>query len=405
MESSFKLTPTKPSSKRRIIVILFLLSIYILENSPIVNFIDNYIFTYIIKPILWTCIAIIVWRMPNIKPKAKLKNARMLKFWALYFGVMYVIITIVAGLIDGLGNSPYDHSPKGILINIIFIGSALLGREFIRNYLVNSFSKKDNYLVFILIALVMTITNFPISEYLDLASVKALVQFLAEFFIPEFSHNFFATYLVFLGGPIMSLIYLGIIQGFHWLSPILPDLKWITSALVGILCPTFFLMSMQSIYLNASKQIKKREQEKESLGGWIITSIISIAIIWFAVGVFPIYPSVIATGSMEPMIYPGDVIVVKKITEMEGVYNLKVGDVIQFKRDAILISHRITEIKKSEIEGISFKTKGDNNSREDTELVEPQDIKGKIIYTVPKVGWPTLLIKSDKDIYLDEIKF
>ena len=221
--------------------------------------------------------------------------------------------SIVAGLIDGLGNSPYDHSPKGILINIIFIGSALLGREFIRNYLVNSFSKKDNYLVFILIALVMTITNFPISEYLDLASVKALVQFLAEFFIPEFSHNFFATYLVFLGGPIMSLIYLGIIQGFHWLSPILPDLKWITSALVGILCPTFFLMSMQSIYLNASKQIKKREQEKESLGGWIITSIISIAIIWFAVGVFPIYPSVIATGSMEPMIYPGDVIVVKKI--------------------------------------------------------------------------------------------
>lgn len=405
MESSFKVIPTRLSSKRSIIAILLLLSIYILENSPIVKFIDSYTFSYIIKPILWICIAVIVWQMPNIKAKGKLKHRKLLKFWAMYFGIMYVIITLLAGLIDGLGKSPYNHALKGILINIIFVGSALVGREFIRSYLVNSFSKKDNYVVFTLIALLMTVTNFSINKYLDVDSIKGLVQFSAEFFIPEFSNNFFATYLVFLGGPIISLIYLGIIEGFHWLSPILPNLKWITSALVGILCPTFFLMSMQSIYLSASKKIKKREQEDESPIGWIITSIISIGIIWFAVGVFPIYPSVIATGSMEPMIYPGDVIVVKKITDMKGVYNLKEGDVIQFKRDNILISHRITELVYDEEQGLLFRTKGDNNSSEDSELVKPQDLKGTIEYVVPKVGWPTLLIKSDKDIDLNIIEF
>ena len=284
MESSFKVIPTRLSSKRSIIAILLLLSIYILENSPIVKFIDSYTFSYIIKPILWICIAVIVWQMPNIKAKGKLKHRKLLKFWAMYFGIMYVIITLLAGLIDGLGKSPYNHALKGIFINIIFVGSALVGREFIRSYLVNSFSKKDNYVVFTLIALLMTVTNFSINKYLDVDSIKGLVQFSAEFFIPEFSNNFFATYLVFLGGPIISLIYLGIIEGFHWLSPILPNLKWITSALVGILCPTFFLMSMQSIYLSASKKIKKREQEDESPIGWIITSIISIGIIWFAVG-------------------------------------------------------------------------------------------------------------------------
>ncbi|NLL82529.1 MAG: signal peptidase I [Tissierellia bacterium] len=405
MESSFKVIPTRLSSKRSIIAILLLLSIYILENSPIVKFIDSYTFSYIIKPILWICIAVIVWQMPNIKAKGKLKHRKLLKFWAMYFGIMYVIITLLAGLIDGLGKSPYNHALKGIFINIIFVGSALVGREFIRSYLVNSFSKKDNYVVFTLIALLMTVTNFSINKYLDVDSIKGLVQFSAEFFIPEFSNNFFATYLVFLGGPIISLIYLGIIEGFHWLSPILPNLKWITSALVGILCPTFFLMSMQSIYLSASKKIKKREQEDESPIGWIITSIISIGIIWFAVGVFPIYPSVIATGSMEPMIYPGDVIVVKKITDMKGVYNLKEGDVIQFKRDNILISHRITELVYDEEQGLLFRTKGDNNSSEDSELVKPQDLKGTIEYVVPKVGWPTLLIKSDKDIDLNIIEF
>src|SRR5690606_32721854 len=104
-----------------------------------------------------------------------------------------------------------------------------------------------------------------------------------------------------LGGPVLSIIYLGIIQGFHWLSPILTDLKWITTALVGILCPVFFLISLQTIYLSHTKQLKKREQADENPIGWAITSVLSIAIIWFAVGVFPIYPSVIATGSMEPM--------------------------------------------------------------------------------------------------------
>ena len=69
---------------------------------------------------------------------------------------------------------------------------------------------------------------------------------------------------------------------------------------------------------------------------------------------------------------------------MKGVYNLKEGDVIQFKRDNILISHRITELVYDEEQGLLFRTKGDNNSSEDSELVKPQDLKGTIEYVVPK---------------------
>jgi signal peptidase len=344
--------------------------------------------------------------MPRIKSKSRLRYKGFINFWAFNFGVIYVIITIFAGVIDSLGKSPYSHSIKGIFTNILFVGSALVGREFIRGYLVNSLTKKEeNYLVFILVSILMTITNFSLKKYLELNSLQSAVMFGAEFFAPEFANNIFATYLVFLGGPLTSIIYFGIIQGFHWISPILPDLKWITAGLIGVLLPVFFLMTLQTIYLTTTKQIKKRDQDEESPVGWIVTSIISIAIIWFAVGVFPIYPSVIATGSMEPMIKPGDVILVKKITDMEGVNNLKVGDVIQFKRDSILISHRIIEVVNDEKEGLGFKTKGDNNSAIDSRIVKPQELKGTIEHVVPKVGWPTLLIKSDKDIDLTEIEF
>ena len=113
---------------------------------------------------------------------------------------------------DALGKSPYSHSLKGILLNIIFVGSALVGREIIRSYLVNSLTKRENYLVFILVAFFMTITDFSIGQYINIKSFKSLVQFIAQYFAPELAQNLFSSYLVYIGGPIASIIYLGIIQ-------------------------------------------------------------------------------------------------------------------------------------------------------------------------------------------------
>lgn len=382
-----------------------MLILYIIENSQVTKLVSSYGFNYIIKPILWIGIAIIVWRFPNIRPKGKLKLRKFIYFWAFNFAVIYTIITFLAGLVDGLGKSPYDHSFSGILMNIVFIVPALVAREFLRSYIVCSLAKEEKYLIFIITALLMTTTSISFNRYTDIKSLQDFVKFMAQYLAPEFSQNLFATYLAYLGGPTASIIYLGIIKGFHWFSPILPDLKWITTALIGLLCPVFFMISFQTIYYSESKEFRRRDNDEDNPISWMITSVISIGIIWFSVGVFPVYPSVIATGSMEPMIRPGDVILVKKIVDMEGINNLKVDDVIQFKRDGVLISHRIIEVIYDEEEGIRFKTKGDNNSGPDLELVKPQDIKGTIVYTVPKIGWPTLLIKSDKDILLDDIVY
>jgi signal peptidase len=153
---------------------------------------------------------------------------------------------------------------------------------------------------------------------------------------------------------------------------------------------------MQGIYFKETRVFKKREEKKQRSFGWVVTCLISIFMVWFAVGVFPVYPSVIATGSMEPMIKPGDMILVRKILKEEEVSELKEGDIIQFKRGDILISHRIIKIVEDD-KGKSFVTKGDNNSSVDSELVKPEYLKGKISYVVPKIGWLTLLVKQKQD--------
>lgn len=405
MEKSTYL-PTKKSKGIYVTLISILILIYAFENMSIAAYIDYSIFNYIVKPIIWIGATLLVGLSPHVKSKAKLKHRGLLKFWAFTFAIIYIVFTFIAGLIDGLGKSPYSHTVKGILMNLIIVGSLLMGREFIRHYLVNTNRrKKEDYLLLILVATLMTVISFPISRYLRLNSLQGLVQFIAEFLAPKFAHNIFASYLVFLGGPLLSLIYLGTIEGFHWFSPILPDLKWLTSALLGILCPIFFFIVLQNIYQSIDKQIKQRDQSDGQLVGWILTSIFSIAIIWFAVGVFPIYPSVIATGSMEPMIKPGDMILVKKVYSMDDIEGLKKDDVIQFKRDTILITHRIIDIKEDEDQGLYFRTKGDNNSAADSEPVRAEDVKGKIVHVIPKIGWPTLLLRSNKRIDMDKIEF
>ncbi len=43
---------------------------------------------------------------------------------------------------------------------------------------------------------------------------------------------------------------------------------------------------------------------------------------------------------------------------------------------------------------LSFRTKGDSNDDEDTETVEPNDVKGIVNHAIPKIGMPVLWLKG-----------
>lgn len=395
-----KLNITIPSKKKCSLLILILSFIYLLDNLSFLSLNSNEVYIYIIKPIMWCSIIAIVWIFPRIRSKGKLKLRHSLIWWTIYLGFFYTICVLLGGIINGFGKSPYDFSPLGILKNLILMGSIIIGREFIRSYLVNSLSKKHFLVMVGIFTIFMTFINLPINKLYNLKTGIDIVQYLSEYLLPELSKNIFAVYLVYLGGPILSIIYFFIIEGCFWFCPILPDLNWITKGLIGILCPTFSLMFLQYIYDKEAKTTAYKKHKSENPIKLIITSIFSIAIVWFALGVFPIHPNVIATGSMNPMINPGDIVLVKKV---DG-NTVKKGEVIQFKRDNIYIFHRIIDIKV-EKNNKKYVTKGDNNSVQDSELVTPEDVKGTVIYVIPKLGWPTLFLKDTKNVPKEKVEF
>lgn len=383
--------PTYKSKKLSILLIVLILGIYSLQYTSIASSLDNFLLNYVYIPTIWIGTVLLVHFTRNLKAEVQTRKLKEIWQWALIFACIYIVIMIFAGIVFGFGKSPYDRSGYGLFMHIPGIFIPMIGREFARSYLVNSLRPKHKVIYVLFIIFLLTLTNMSFNRFTGITNLILGFELLGSHLGPELANNIFATYLVYLGGPIASIVYLGFIQLVHFTTPYLPSLTWIISAMVGVLFPIFFIMILNSI--NNSMSMRVKEYHKDRPIGWILTSIISIIIIWFSLGVFSIYPSVIVTGSMEPMIKPGDIILVKRITDMEGVAGLKIDDVIQFRRDDILISHRIVEIQNND-ETLEFITKGDNNSSIDNQRVKPEDIKGRVDQVVPKVGLPTLFIRS-----------
>ncbi|MBE6124113.1 MAG: signal peptidase I [Erysipelotrichaceae bacterium] len=85
--------------------------------------------------------------------------------------------------------------------------------------------------------------------------------------------------------------------------------------------------------------------------------------------------AVVMSGSMEPELSVDDLIVVKKQKEY------RVNDVVMYQKNGSLIVHRIIDIS---FDGV-ITTQGDFNNTPD-ESITIKNIKGKVIYSVPKVG-------------------
>lgn len=110
----------------------------------------------------------------------------------------------------------------------------------------------------------------------------------------------------------------------------------------------------------------------------------------------PLYSAfVIISPSMEPNIKVQDAVIVKKTTAT----NLEKGDIITFNStdsrfSGVTITHRIVDIIKDTKGNPMFRTKGDNNNVEDATLVREEDLVGKVILKIPKIGYIQYLLST-----------
>ena len=92
--------------------------------------------------------------------------------------------------------------------------------------------------------------------------------------------------------------------------------------------------------------------------------------------------AVVLSGSMEPAIMVDELIIVKAEDSYE------VGDVVVYQSGSMMVVHRIMDM-----DGERVITRGDANNMDDSP-VELAQIKGKVIYHIPKVGGVVRILKT-----------
>lgn len=99
----------------------------------------------------------------------------------------------------------------------------------------------------------------------------------------------------------------------------------------------------------------------------------------------------ILTGSMEPNINPGSLVIVKDGVDQD----IKKGDVITFQgkeNSNIIVTHRVHEVING---GKEFITKGDANNTVDPSSIESSQVIGKVMFHIPYLGKVSQFIQNN----------
>lgn len=87
----------------------------------------------------------------------------------------------------------------------------------------------------------------------------------------------------------------------------------------------------------------------------------------------------VISGSMEPNVPVGSLVLAKKITPQD----VQTGDIIVFRRGGSVVTHRVVENQKEEQQ---FITKGDANDSKDLQPIPYSDLVGIVKHHYARIG-------------------
>lgn len=366
-------------------------TIPLLFDFVLPRFLPGFYGVYVAQPAIWALVVLYILRLPRRRGVGKKRLQPVLVRLACGIALFQIYLMVVAGFLNGFGKSPYSFTIRGILINLLYAWMWLLGMELSRAWLLNRLLCRPETLLPVLLALLYTVIDIPAKQIPTLGStLETWTQFCGSTVLPLTMEHLLASFLAMWGGALPAVAYRGLLEAFEWFCPVLPDLNWAMKALTGTVVPLVGLAVIQEYF---AFQLTPRRRKKAGGEGMVSTAIFSVAAVitvWFSLGVFPVRPAVIYSGSMRPTFEVGDIVIVAK----KNPRLLTVGDVISFRVEDSLIPtiHRVIAVKSTGVDR-KFITKGDDNNNPD-DPVMPEQVMGKVVMVIPRLGWVSIAVRK-----------
>jgi len=124
---------------------------------------------------------------------------------------------------------------------------------------------------------------------------------------------------------------------------------------------------------------------------WLLIVVISTVAFYFIISNYNVISGiktfVVKSGSMEPTIMTGDIVVIKRQD------HYKIDDVVTFtKHGGSVVTHRLVEHDSKD--SSKFITKGDANRDKDGDAISEDQIMGRVVLDIPRAGYYVVFIKT-----------
>ncbi len=371
------------------LIIYGILALYLLFNVFVIvpNRSEMSLYNELINPLMWIVIcavAIFLGKDSGLRVRSGVNKTQSL----LIVLIIYIILYFLSGLIFGFERTPYSKDILSVLLNLWSFGSIIILQEYVRLQLVKNENKKMYSLI--LTTLVFFVLNLNYSNFLDnFTDFKTIFIYVSSVLLPAIVESAILTYLIYTSGVKASIIYRLFVTIPPFLIPIVPSLDWFVTAVVGVVLPLAVYIYINYVNVVKNERLSRGERKRYSPVVYIPVFALIAIFAAFVMGLFKYQPVAVLSGSMSPTFNRGDAVIINKLTKQEK-NELKKGDIIQFISGTKYVVHRIYRVTNDEYGNKAFITKGDHNNAPDSDKVSLDNVIGKVSFSIPLIGYPSV---------------
>jgi len=299
--------------------------------------------------------------------------------------ILYYILGIFIGFVRTENYLTFNGIKNLIFPYIMMI----ILKEFLRYQMVTK-TEKSRFLTIVTCFLFILLDISNNANILKISGSYNTFLYLALTLMPIISNNVVCMYIVKKVGYKPNVFWLFVANMYYIFLPIIPNVGLYIESLIKFLFPMILVYNVYSFFLKRAKNIPISYERKHIYIDIPILAILVFVLAYFISGYFRYYAIAVATGSMTPNINVGDVVIVDQHTKYQ---DLKIGQVIAYKYDNIIVVHRLVDIIVVG-DDYYFYTKGDANNAKDNYIIYPDTIVGEVNVRVPYMGLPTVWLND-----------
>ncbi len=354
-----------------VLVVLVLLNIFF---SIITN-------VFLVNIILALFCGLIIFLLGFEKERGRYKTDMIMSVVIVTF--IFQIIYFVSGLIFGYLKSGYSLEFVDIIMNILPLLITIFVCEVFR-YSINR--KGDNSVIVLILSVVLFTLIDIMLQIIIIGNISKvnLFDLVGNVIFFSVSKNILLTYMTTKIGYSPAIVFRLIMELPIYILPIIPNINEYFDTVIMFIFPFIVLYIFNKTYTKIKKEVVV-SRKKYKFASYIMILLI-IFIVFFTSGVFRFYALSIGSGSMEPNIDTGDIVIVDKGISIDSI---KEGDVLVYNKFNKVVVHRVIEVVDNG-KDIIFYTKGDNNDEDDNYVVVEDEVIGKTLFRVRFLGYPTL---------------